>query len=84
MESDSGDRTDDHGVTDDAEPVDGGPAPGGVTTYEVNDEGVLVNTATGQAAPEQPTALEDTMPGWLWNQHIGVTRLGSPAQEADL
>lgn len=54
-----------------------------MTTYEVNDEGVLVNTATGQEFQPDPAPVEETMPQELWNQHIGVTRL-SLAQEADL
>lgn len=84
MESDSGDRAGDNGVTDDTEPVDGGPSPGGVTTYEVNDEGVLVNTATGEPAPPDPPTLDETMPQWLWDQHSGTSDQGSLAQEADL
>jgi hypothetical protein len=66
--------------------VDGGPAPGGVTTYEVNDEGKLVNKDTGDEYAPGPDLVptEETMPQWLWDQHSGVNEQRSPAQEADL
>ena len=71
MESDSGDRTGDNGGADDSEPVDGGPTPGGVTTYEFNDEGKYVNVETGEEYAPGPDLipLEETLPQWLWDQH---------------
>jgi hypothetical protein len=63
--------------------VDGGPATGSVVTYELDDEGKLVNKDTGEEYPPGPD-LEETMPQWLWDQHSGANEQASLAQEADL
>lgn len=71
MESDSGHGTGSSGVTDDTEPVDGGKAPSSVVTYEINDEGKLVNQETGEEytpGPDTPV-LKETMPQELVRQH---------------
>ena len=69
MASDSGDGTGDPGVAVDPEPVDGGKTPGGVVTYELNDEGVLVNQETGAEYTPGPESPSETLPDWLWAQH---------------
>lgn len=72
MESDSGDGTGGSSVVTDTQPVDGGQTTGSVVTYEINDEGKLINQETGEEyapGPDLPP-FEQTMPQWLLEQHF--------------
>ena len=49
--------------------MDGGQGPGGIVTYEINDEGKLVDAETGEEYTPGPESQEGTLPQWLWDQH---------------
>jgi hypothetical protein len=60
--------------------VDGGQTPGGVVTYEINDEGKLVNQESGEEYAPGPdlVPMEETMPPELVRQHYAP-----PPQEVE-
>jgi hypothetical protein len=60
--------------------VDGGQTAGSVVTYEINDEGKLVNQETGEEYTPGPDLAphEETIPQWLRDQHYAP-----PPQEVE-
>ena len=38
-------------------------------TYELDDEGKLVNQESGEEYVPGPDPAEETLPQWLWDQH---------------
>jgi hypothetical protein len=42
-----------------------------VITFVLDDDGVLVNEESGEPVPmEEDPAYTETMPDWLWKQHV--------------
>lgn len=77
MASDSRNRTRTKSGDVDSVGTNAEPASDRIVTLDVDDEGKLVNRATGEEVTSEPT-MDDLLPESLWNQH-----LGPPPQELE-